>query len=492
MGKNITLDKVKTLLEPILHIIGKKAERPSWDENDPGSASYIAGRTHYTETVQVEDLPETVLEFASTYSTAAPAYLMAQIEKTLDIAVGDTRTVVWDGMEYVCKAKEFNGLTVLGNTSILEIGADTGEPFIMAVFPAGNGGGVEIVTLDTSPTHTVRIYGEKTVTHRIPSKYLPDMSYVSYKNEQGLTDEQMALARWNIGAGTSDFNGDYLNLRNRPTVYTDVIRYSAQNLSDNQKSIARNNIGATSFDGKYASLSGKPDSVLFSSQSLSTAQKMQARENIGAGTSDFSGSYNSLQNIPVIDWNAQSGYGRIENRICYDDMIKTWLFNSVSQVDALSYPGGIIYYYGKTLEEGLVAGRWYHVIFNNNSYYLQAREVVGRLEDSLATSPKVCLGNASILRISQSSWIWDVEDTEEPFVFITSSAGRVSLEATESFAASLYYETQNLKQLDEKFIPDTIQRAGGDVIIPSSTEGSTKKFKITVDDSGTLTATEVT
>ena len=28
-------------------------------------------------------------------------------------------------------------------------------------------------------------------------------------------------------------------------------------------------------------------------------------------------------------------------------------------------------------------------------------------------------------------------------------------------------------------------------IIPSSTEGSTKKFKITVDDSGTISATEV-
>ena len=33
---------------------------------------------------------------------------------------------------------------------------------------------------------------------------------------------------------------------------------------------------------------------------------------------------------------------------------------------------------------------------------------------------------------------------------------------------------------------------GTALIIPSSTEGSTKKFKITVDDSGTLTATEVT
>ena len=32
---------------------------------------------------------------------------------------------------------------------------------------------------------------------------------------------------------------------------------------------------------------------------------------------------------------------------------------------------------------------------------------------------------------------------------------------------------------------------GGEVIIASSTEGSTKKFKITVDDNGTITATEI-
>lgn len=32
----------------------------------------------------------------------------------------------------------------------------------------------------------------------------------------------------------------------------------------------------------------------------------------------------------------------------------------------------------------------------------------------------------------------------------------------------------------------------GDFIIPSSTSGSQKKFKITVDDSGNITATEVT
>lgn len=44
---------------------------------------------------------------------------------------------------------------------------------------------------------------------------------------------------------------------------------------------------------------------------------------------------------------------------------------------------------------------------------------------------------------------------------------------------------------------EQIDQAVGDVldgtfIIPSSTAGSQKKFKITVDDSGTITATEVT
>lgn len=47
-------------------------------------------------------------------------------------------------------------------------------------------------------------------------------------------------------------------------------------------------------------------------------------------------------------------------------------------------------------------------------------------------------------------------------------------------------------KLDDGYIPDTVQRVGGDVIINSSTPDSTKKFKITVDDTGTISATEVT
>ena len=45
-----------------------------------------------------------------------------------------------------------------------------------------------------------------------------------------------------------------------------------------------------------------------------------------------------------------------------------------------------------------------------------------------------------------------------------------------------------LKTIDPKYIPSELN----EVILPSSTSGSTKKFRITVDDSGTISATQMT
>ena len=44
-----------------------------------------------------------------------------------------------------------------------------------------------------------------------------------------------------------------------------------------------------------------------------------------------------------------------------------------------------------------------------------------------------------------------------------------------------------IKTIDSKFIPSELN----EIILPSSTSGSSKKFKITVDDSGTISATEI-
>ena len=46
---------------------------------------------------------------------------------------------------------------------------------------------------------------------------------------------------------------------------------------------------------------------------------------------------------------------------------------------------------------------------------------------------------------------------------------------------------ETIKTIDPKYIPSELN----EIVLPSSISGSSKKFKITVDDSGTITATEV-
>lgn len=46
---------------------------------------------------------------------------------------------------------------------------------------------------------------------------------------------------------------------------------------------------------------------------------------------------------------------------------------------------------------------------------------------------------------------------------------------------------KTIKTIDPKYIPSELN----EIILPSSTSGSSKKFKITIDDSGTISATEI-
>lgn len=61
------------------------------------------------------------------------------------------------------------------------------------------------------------------------------------------------------------------------------------------------------------------------------------------------------------------------------------------------------------------------------------------------------------------------------------------------YVSSIYKQDETgIVPIPAEYIDSAIQRVGADVIISSSTPGSIKKFKITVDDSGTIKATEVT
>ena len=117
---------------------------------------------------------------------------------------------------------------------------------------------------------------------------MPSDKQVLLYAEQSLTPAQQTQARTNIGAGTSNFDGQYSSLTGVPTIPTDNVSLA-------------NGAG-------YITIDSLANYLKFVEQSLSTEQQAQARANIGAGTSSFSGNYSDLTNKPTEATTTKSGF----------------------------------------------------------------------------------------------------------------------------------------------------------------------------------------
>ena len=140
--------------------------QPDWNQNDSAAADYVKNRPFYignrVENVLVEESAVPFAENRGLY--------MAEFSSNFEATVGETYKVSWDGAVYESACVDFDGMTIIGNLSLMGYGSDTGEPFIMSV---KNGLGFVIATADTSSSHTISIsrYIESVV--KINPKYLP-------------------------------------------------------------------------------------------------------------------------------------------------------------------------------------------------------------------------------------------------------------------------------------------------------------------------------
>lgn len=170
---NITLDKLKTIVQSIVASVTRY--KPNLSVNDPDDPRYVAGRLCYKAKKTVEEVPETTVTFAEHNGL----YMAALTSMPGVQAIGDVRTVVWDGVAYVCKAGDYSGRGLaLGNRSLYnamtgESNPDTGEPFVWGMSPAY---GISVLmTLDAAETHTVSCWADKEVVHTLPKEYLPQI-----------------------------------------------------------------------------------------------------------------------------------------------------------------------------------------------------------------------------------------------------------------------------------------------------------------------------
>ena len=149
-------------------IAGNFNVQPDWNQNDDTQPDYVKNRPFYTgDPVETEVLVE---ESTVTFEDLDGMY-SAQVPSTFEATVGETYKVYWDGTAYecVCASVQSIPLPVIGNLSIIGAGSDTGEPFLMGV---ENGIEIQIITTNSSSSHTFSISRTDVPVVKIDKKYL--------------------------------------------------------------------------------------------------------------------------------------------------------------------------------------------------------------------------------------------------------------------------------------------------------------------------------
>ena len=142
-----------------------------------GNAKWEA-RTHWKEEGLIDVLPENT----PMYSEDAGSFMIAEqfVQKPV---VGNTYTVIWNGVAYECTAEMVNvgemEIICLGDKSSLGYDIVSEEPFCMAIFPddvpadVTGGFSAMVVASDGSTEATVRIQYDGVAYHKLDPGYLP-------------------------------------------------------------------------------------------------------------------------------------------------------------------------------------------------------------------------------------------------------------------------------------------------------------------------------
>ena len=123
-------------------------------------------------------LEEQELAFTSTMGKYA-----ATLTNALDIVVGQTYTVNWDGTEYECVCYAFNSMPSLGNLSVIGTGDDTGEPFLYIYNISESI--CQFVTTDASTSHTISVKTIGEIVTPMAEEFIPAAALITYDSSTG-------------------------------------------------------------------------------------------------------------------------------------------------------------------------------------------------------------------------------------------------------------------------------------------------------------------
>lgn len=372
----ISISKTETIIKKIPKeylpddIGSGSSVQPDWNQDDDMADDYIKNRPFYDRKASARLLNGT-FKFTSDNNLyiAKPAF-------EYDFIVGETYTVKFNGSTYRCNAIKINDYWyALGNLSLINMGENTNEPFVIEKQSSG----YSIKTNISVNSMPVEVTGNAMIATKIPERYLPDN--ISVQSDWDQTDIY-----------------DKSYIKNKPNVigakgtglYGEIFNYPSNHMNKNTASGEASHAEgmATTASGNYSHAEGTETNAE-GYQSHAEGFKTTAKGDHSHAEGSFTSATRTGAHAEGWQTIASSAYQHVQGQYNIED----------------------------------TTGTYAHIVGNGTKEALRS--------------------NAHTLDWSGNAWY----------------AGTVE---------------------------------GTAMIVKSSTEGSSKRFKITVDDSGVITATEIT
>ena len=389
-----------------------------------------ASRTHWEEVKEVEILTETTVTIPEDNSDV-------KLTNTTQLTVGQTYFVILDGVSYECVAWYSNDedAVIIGNGAIFGGEGGNSEPFSCDSYSSGN----IYLNTEKAGTYTISISTKENIVHKLDKKYLPDEVIDSIDNAQTTANNARAAAN---NAQTTANNAQ--TTANNARAAANNAQTTANNAQTtvNSKMNASNPVGTGSFSmGRKSgtTIGGSSHAEGQSTTASGSASHAEGESTTASGAAshaegESTKASRNCSHAEGYKTTASGYYSHAEGQRTTASGI-----SSHAEGESTKASGSDQHVQGK-----------YNVEDSQNKY----AHIVGNGTDYNNYS------NAHTLDWNGVPWF----------------QGRPQFGGTAQDDGS-----------------QTVMANGDkEIILTSSTEGSTKKFKISVDDSGTITATEVT
>lgn len=456
---------------------------------------------------ETEIMPEQTLTFIDDEDEGVRIFDSHATLNGDNIVLGEIYDVKIDDALYKVECRDVNGMQILGNATFIVTGNpsynDTGEPFAIRLFFDGENSGMFGMTTLEAGDHTISINGLTRTIIKIPKMFLPDdigggSSVQSDWNQTDATASDYIKNKPTITVQVqSDWNQtnttakDYI--KNKPNI-GEQVQADWNQTSTTAKDYIKNKptiIGKTSVN-QYGSALGE----VFNNYSDNAANGFYSHAEGTKTTASGSGSHTEgTQTTASGDHSHAEGWKtKATNDSCHAEGSSTEATGYVSHAEGSNTKASEQYSHAEgtytqamgkySHAEGgntLALGQWSHAEgayaeANGNRSHAEGWSTKANGEASHAEG----FGTDASSKNQHVEGKFNIKDTAETYAHIV---GNGTSDNSRSNAHTLDWS-------GNAWYAGTVE--GTAMIVKSSTEGSSKRFKITVDDSGVITATEIT